>query len=48
MSGTPSIAFGTTMPWKWMIVDSGSSFFRTIFTLSPSLTLIVGPGTVPL
>ena len=24
-SGTPSIAFGTSMPWKWIAVDCGSS-----------------------
>jgi len=39
---------GPSMPWKCIVVASGSSFFRTTATLSPGLTRIVGPGTVPL
>src|SRR5579864_953837 len=46
--GTPSMELGVTSPWKWMDVDSGRLLWRTTFTLSPGLTLIVGPGTVPL
>src|SRR5688500_19100402 len=48
MSGTPSIALGVRRPWKWMAVDSGSSFLMTILTLSPTSALSVGPGTAPL
>src|SRR5437660_12541834 len=48
MSGTPSMLLGTSIPWKWITVDSGSSLCNTALTLSPSFTLIVGPGTVPL
>src|SRR5690242_13231821 len=44
-SGTPSIAFGTSMPCQWMTVDCGNLLFNTIRTLSPTSTLIHGPGT---
>jgi len=48
MSGTPSMSLGVLMPWKWMLVDSGSSFFSTTLTLSPMSAFSVGPGTTPL
>src|SRR3954451_19916841 len=48
MYGTPSMALGTSMPCQWTVVDCGSSFLTTMETLSPSLTLITGPGTWPL
>ena len=38
-SGTPSIAFGTSMPWKWIAVDSGSLLSSTTRTWSPRLHL---------
>src|SRR5262245_32953339 len=47
-SGTPSIAFGTSMPWKCTTVDCGSWLSRTKRTLSPTSTLIHGPGTCSL
>src|SRR6516225_236529 len=47
-SGTPSIANGTSMPWKCTPVDIGSLLLTTTRTLSPTFTLIHGPGTVPL
>ena len=28
MNGTPSWSFGSSSPWKWMAVDSGSSFLQ--------------------
>src|ERR1700686_3372387 len=48
MSGTPSIAKGTSMPWKWTPVDIGSLSSTTMRTWSPTSSLIAGPGTVPL
>src|SRR5262249_49195063 len=47
-SGTPSIANGTSMPWKCTPVDIGNLLSTTTRTLSPTFTLIHGPGTVPL
>src|SRR3990172_2927018 len=46
--GTPSIALGTSTPCQWIVVGSGSSFLTTIRIWSPSVTRIIGPGTVPL
>ena len=34
-NGTPSIALGTSMPWKWMAVDCGSLLSSTTRTWSP-------------
>ena len=47
-SGTPSIALGTSTPCQWIVVGSDNSFFTMILTWSPSVTRIIGPGTVPL
>jgi hypothetical protein len=48
MYGTPSIPFGVFSPCQWIDVLSGSSFVTTKRTLSPSVTRISGPGSVPL
>jgi hypothetical protein len=45
---TPSIAFGTRTPWRCSEVDSVSSFFRLIRTLSPTFARMTGPGICPL
>ncbi len=39
---------GTSSPWKCTPVDIGSLLSTTMRTGSPTLTLIEGPGTVPL
>ena len=45
---TPSIAFGTSMPCQWTVVDSVSSRLTSrTSTSSPSRTRISVPGTVP-
>jgi hypothetical protein len=48
MNGTPSWSFGTMSPCQWTAVLSGNSLVTITRTLSPSVTRISGPGTVPL
>ena len=36
MNGTPSMSFGSSRPWKWIAVDSGSLLCRMTRTRSPS------------
>ena len=46
--GTPSILLGSTMPCQWTAVPIGRWLVTMTRTLSPSMTRMVGPGTVPL
>ncbi len=48
MGATPSIELGTLTPCQWTSVPMGSSLWTTIWTRSPTSTLIWGPGTIPL
>src|SRR4051794_16901369 len=48
MCGTPSIAFGSRWPWKWIPVGSERLFVKIARTRSPSSTSIRGPGHIAL
>ncbi len=48
ITGTPSIAGGTSRPCEWIVVGSGSSLCRMIRIRSPTSARSWGPGTVPL
>ena len=43
----PSMATGRRTPCQWMVVSSGSEFFRWTMSLSPTFASSSGPGMVP-
>ncbi len=49
VTGVPSLALSSSMPCQWMLVSLASRrFSRMTTTLSPTVRLKSGPGTVPL